>query len=413
MFRCSRLILLFGLLLPPALAHALPRENDPGVRLFLDNRIAESLPLLEQGAREAPRDADALAWLADCLRRLGRLDSADSTARGALALAPCHAFAHLVLANAYNPLYSGWERADADSAWRHVQLATTCDPGLGEAWSYAWVQALAHGDRVLEKQALRSMVSTGFLTPGLLAYARWALKSLPENAVYVCNGDMDTYPAVALQATEGLRPDVVVLNVGLLNTPWYRRIVRDRYALPLAADDGVLDSMQVMRLQDGSIRVVHQQILGAWLDSLAMGRFGRPLTAAITLTDEAFASEKENRAVLAGPFRELQPAPVLAEVDSARVRHCFAFLDRAAARGPYVSTADHSPVRRAYTERLHDNIGELAVKYATEVAKGGDRARLRAAVDWARRLVRETGGSGDLVRELASLRAGAGGRSPR
>lgn len=403
-------LLMCGLLLAPVAAHGLPRESDPGVRLFLDNRIQESLPLLEEAARGAPRDADAQAWLADCLRRLGRFGPADSAARSALAVEPCHAFAHLVLANVRAPLYSGWTGVSDDSTWLHVRRAVECDPAMGDAWSYAWVQAMAHGDRALEERALRSMVSTGFLTPGLLAYTRWALRSLPERAVYLCNGDMDTYPAAALQETEGLRPDVVVLNVGLLDTKWYRRLMRDRHGLPLTGDDAALDSMQAFRLPDSTVRTVHQQILAAWLDSLGAGRFDRPLAAAITLTEDAFAPGSEKRRVLQGPFRLMQPGPVHAEVDTASIRACFRHLDRPAARGPYVSTEDHSPIRRAHTERLHDNIAELAAVYAGEVAKSGHRARTRAAVAWAVGLARESGASEEALKRLAAI--GAPGRRP-
>jgi hypothetical protein len=83
-------------------------------------------------------------------------------------------------------------------------------------------------------------------------YAYNLLQSAAPNAILFTNGDNDTFPLWYLQDVEGVRRDVRIANLSLLNTPWYIKQLKntspygaEKVAMSLSDRD--IDNLTVQR----------------------------------------------------------------------------------------------------------------------------------------------------------------------
>lgn len=347
----ARLFLLLLLALPCAIP-ASSQTLDDALATFRSLDFKKSAEQFERLARTSPRDAGVKAWLALNYRYLGRYDDAIATAREALGIAPCNALAHTVIADSYNRDNSTSLKSDLDSIWHHLEAAVACDSSASEAWFSIWIQAMNRDDEMMERAAIRHLYRDSVLTRGTIAVARLSLRDLPRNAILLTNGDLDTYPMLAIQQEEDFRTDVAVINLTMLQLPWYARFVRDRYEIPLALDDRQLASFlgdleRAAVKKKGDLRPLDLRLVDGWIERSVAGTLGRPLAFAAGI-DMKYLDTRTKRLVYHGGFYQVTSETKGPASDTAAMRRFIAGLDPAEFAGPVTSAHDISPVRGSF-----------------------------------------------------------------
>jgi tetratricopeptide (TPR) repeat protein len=383
-----------------------PPEFKEALSLYHRNQLGRALPLFEAAA-DKQKTAEHFAYLAETYRRLDETDKAAAAAEEALELDECNSFAHTVLAAAYNPMYGDWEETDPDLTWRHLMKAVECDSTDGDAWSWIWTQAIRRGDRAMERKALRRMVDTGFLTPPILSFNRWLLRNLPEDALFVTNGDWDTYPSAALQVTEGFRPDVAIVNRSLLNIPWYAEYLKERYSLPLPFSDEELAYLGPRQGAGGRVLLVSDQLLDGWAGMRRDGELVRPITISVTVSRPSLMDDVQERLRYAGSFWLWHPDPVESQIDTALVRLSLTDVDADDFAGPFYSELDRSPVRRTVSNRLVDNLMAAGLRYADALIKAGKTDEALRILAWTDDFQAKTDWDSELSKGIARLKEAA------
>ena len=109
------------------------------------------------------------------------------------------------------------------------------------------------------------------------------LSSLDRNAILFTNGDNDTFPLWYAQEVENVRKDVRVVNLSLLNTPWYvHQIANLPPRVPLTLTSEQIDDLRAYRDSTGQI-VLPKDIAVASIIEASGGQ--RPVYFAFSVPD--------------------------------------------------------------------------------------------------------------------------------
>lgn len=110
----------------------------------------------------------------------------------------------------------------APSAYQHLDLAASIQPERLELVAPLLTKAMRDDDPDRIAAAARDLKARGEVAPALFAVANDILLSVERDGILIAAGEMDAFPVVILQAAEGKRPDVLVVDHRLLDDPVYR-----------------------------------------------------------------------------------------------------------------------------------------------------------------------------------------------
>jgi tetratricopeptide (TPR) repeat protein len=110
------------------------------------------------------------------------------------------------------------------------------------------------------KWALKNGQTEGGFYPAIMEYNKNIMASCEKNAILFTNGDNDTYPMWFLQFVEQYRTDITVVNLSLLNVPWYIQQLKNSYPfgknnLFLTLTDNHIDSLKVELWEEKLVEV--------------------------------------------------------------------------------------------------------------------------------------------------------------
>jgi len=112
-----------------------------------------------------------------------------------------------------------------EEAFALGKKAADLAPGWPAPHFNLWSLAIFLGDMEAADEQLQAILETGGIAAPVLDFGYNLLASAAPGGIIFTNGDNDTYPPLALQVARGIRPDVLVVNLSLLNLPEYAETV--------------------------------------------------------------------------------------------------------------------------------------------------------------------------------------------
>ncbi len=191
-------------------------------------RYKDAIQILKQEIKNDPKNANAYYWI-------GR-------------------YSHFLVYDSRPFLNKGniWSK---NEVLFNLKMAIQLNPGLGDAYYFIGVEYGARAREAIQnnninqaKKELSEAKELGAFPNYILEYARNILRSCDKNAILFSNQDPAINALMYVQLVEGLRKDISVVCVNLLERPFYIKYLRDGIPnrvtkVPISWNDNLIMNM--------------------------------------------------------------------------------------------------------------------------------------------------------------------------
>lgn len=258
--------------------------------LLYDLKFEDAKTEYEKVVQAYPTSAEAHFGLSMAFRYLADRNQSLAECQKTLTLDPDCVAAQLNFADLILPIRGTTvEPAMSDSA-RNALSIEYCQKALKSKHplsAYAHITLFsayicAFADLPDARKELYELGRISYFPKMLEDFAYNMLVGVEPDAILFTNGDNDTYPLLTLQEYQGIRKDVRVINMNLLNIPRVAELLRDSLRVPIS-----LTNQQIEALKPASEKTTGRVILPAHMlmeDLIANARKQKtPVYFAVTL----------------------------------------------------------------------------------------------------------------------------------
>ncbi len=218
-------------------------------------------------------------------------------------------------------------------------------------------------------------------------YAYNILESCEPGAILFTNGDNDTYPLWYLQMADGVRRDIRVVNLSLLNTDWYIKELRDREPkVPIQWTDAQIPALLGYSIADIDTNIaingVTWQVRRGMVirtqdrmvaHTIAVNNWRKPVYFAITVPVDNQAGFTQDCQLEGFAFRVIPNARI---VDTERAVHNLKEVMH------YRALLDPRVYKDGNTSELIQNYGVVVSETARQMIREGKQQEAWELVQW-------------------------------